>query len=95
MFVYQVLVPAGYGADVRSQPLPAVLSAPQPSPVKEPLSVQIPSGLTSQNVSEPNSPQKLVPVAPRADKQLPIRMCKLLLILWSLLSFTICEKKFS
>ncbi|XP_076462198.1 multifunctional protein CAD-like isoform X2 [Babylonia areolata] len=68
----EVLVPPGYGTDVRSLPLPAVLPPPPPSPGAEPLMINIPSGVVSQNVSEPSSPRR-IPALPFPDKPIPVR----------------------
>ncbi|PVD23792.1 hypothetical protein C0Q70_17066 [Pomacea canaliculata] len=54
----QVLTQPGFGQDVRTLPAPPVL----PAAPDQPLTIQIPSGMVSQNVSEPNSPRKIIPM---------------------------------
>ena len=73
--VLQVVVPAGYGADVRSFPTPQNLPPVSPLMPGEPLLVHIPNVLP--NLLEPGSPRKGPSVVPFGDKQLPFRpMCK-------------------
>ncbi|KAK7468185.1 hypothetical protein BaRGS_00036598, partial [Batillaria attramentaria] len=67
----EVLAKAGSGVDVRTLPLPPVLPAPLSS--EQPLTIQIPSGAVSQNVSEPNSPRKPMANIVFSDKAGPIK----------------------